>query len=265
MSFVMRTALISMVVAAMGFGADFTESFRSSQPLRSGETLTVANVNGTVDITGWDRETVDLDAVKHADSQSLLSQIRIEVRATAGGLSIRTVVPEHHSGNMGARLVLKVPRHVNLASVSSSNGAMRVSGVEGVATLSTSNGAIHADVSGGRFRADTSNGAIEANLRHQDSREPIVLDTSNGRISLTLDGSAVPDIRANTSNSEIELRLPASANARLEASTSNSGIFSDFEVTTRSLSKDSLRGTIGSGGPLLKLDTSNGAIHVRRN
>lgn len=265
MSPILKIAAISMAVAALSAGADFTESFRSSQPLRSGGTLTVKNVNGPVEITTWDQETVDIDAVKQADSRDLLNSIKIEVRATADGVSIRTIVPEHHHGSAGARMVLKVPRRVNLEDISSSNGSIRVSGVAGAARLSTSNGGIHADVSGGRFRADTSNGAIEATLREADTREPIVLDTSNGRISLTLDAASVPEIRADTSNSAIDIHLPASANARLEASTSNSGIFSDFEVTTRSLSKDSLEGTIGSGGPLLKLDTSNGAIHVLRN
>jgi DUF4097 and DUF4098 domain-containing protein YvlB len=266
MRFAFKTALISLALASMGLSAaDFTENFHASEPLPAGGALTVRNVNGSVEITVWDQDTVDVNAVKEADSQARLNEIRIEVQRTGDGVSVRTVVPEHRNGNMGARLVLKVPRRVNLRDVSSSNGAIRVSGVEGAAKLSTSNGAIRADVTGGSFSAATSNGSIEANLRRSDSREPVVLDTSNGRISLRLDAETVPEIRADTSNSSIELHLPASTGARLEASTSNGGIFSDFDVTTRSMSKDRLNGTIGAGGPLLKLGTSNGAIRVLRN
>ncbi|MGH9592581.1 MAG: hypothetical protein ACRD5L_05780, partial [Bryobacteraceae bacterium] len=97
----LRIAAVSLAVAALGAGADFTENFRSSQPLRSGGTLTVKNVNGPVEITAWDRESVDIDAVKQADSRDLLNSVRIEVQTTGDGVSIRTIVPEHHHGSAG--------------------------------------------------------------------------------------------------------------------------------------------------------------------
>ncbi|MCC6366797.1 MAG: hypothetical protein IT165_25025, partial [Bryobacterales bacterium] len=54
-------------------------------------------------------------------------------------------------------------------------------------------------------------------------------------------------------------------NARLKASTSNSSINSEFDLTVHgSLSKNRLDGTIGSGGPLINLSSSNGAIRIQK-
>jgi hypothetical protein len=49
------------------------------------------------------------------------------------------------------------------------------------------------------------------------------------------------------------------------ARTSNASISSDFDVSSRGFGdKHHLEGTIGSGGPVLDLSTSNGSIKVVR-
>jgi hypothetical protein len=52
-------------------------------------------------------------------------------------------------------------------------------------------------------------------------------------------------------------------NARLSAHTSNSSIETDFEIRAQGeLSKNRLEGVLGSGGPLIDLNTSNGSIRL---
>jgi hypothetical protein len=52
-------------------------------------------------------------------------------------------------------------------------------------------------------------------------------------------------------------------NARLSAATSNASISSDFEMRMRGeISKHHIEGTLGSGGPLIDLSTSNGQIRI---
>jgi hypothetical protein len=59
--------------------------------------------------------------------------------------------------------------------------------------------------------------------------------------------------------------LPADANARVSARTSNSSIASDFEVRMQgSFNKNYMDATIGTGGPLIDLTTSNGSIRLLR-
>jgi DUF4097 and DUF4098 domain-containing protein YvlB len=95
-----------------------------------------------------------------------------------------------------------------------------------------------------------------------DSR-PVRLESSNGHIELTMD--AAREVHADTSNSSITVRMPNSAGATLRAHTSNASITSDFDVSVHgAVSKHRLDGTIGSGGPLLDLGTSNGGIKLLR-
>ena len=60
------------------------------------------------------------------------------------------------------------------------------------------------------------------------------------------------------------VRLPAGVSADVKASTSNGSITSDFELTTRTISKTKLDGRIGNGGPLIEVSTSNGSIRLMR-
>ena len=72
-------------------------------------------------------------------------------------------------------------------------------------------------------------------------------------------------MRAHTNNSNITVRLPGQVNARVSARTSNGSVSSDFELRVQGeFSKHSMEGTIGSGGPLLDLSTSNSSIRLLR-
>jgi DUF4097 and DUF4098 domain-containing protein YvlB len=256
------------------------------------------NANGSVEISGWDKNTVDIDGTKYAGTEDRLKTIRIDISESAGSIVIRTnLAPGWH--NAGARYIIRVPRRADLQNIATSNGPIRVENIEGTVRLKTSNGTIHAagirglldahssngtlevadvngdttlrtsngsiraDVRKGIFEATTSNGSITARLLEADS-QPVRLESSNGRIDLTMD--AAREVHADTSNSSITVRMPSSAGANVRAHTTNSSIDTDFDVSVHGgmLSKHRLEGTIGPGGPLLDLGTSNGSIKLLR-
>lgn len=284
---------------AGGSSDRYTEDFHYSYPLKPGGHITLENFNGSVEISGWDQNTVDVSGTKYAATVALRDAIKIEIQPSADSVYIRTIRPFERRGNMGARYVLKVPRQVQLDRITSSNGPIRVNDVDGgarlktsnggirvanlkgsldgatsngsieaqnidgSATLKTSNGRVHADAVRGALDAATSNGGINVQLAKADSGRPIRLETSNASIELALDAFNQNDIHASTSNGGITLRLPDSLNAQLRANTSNSSISTDFEVRTHgAMAKHHLEGTIGAGGPLLDLSTSNGGIKL---
>jgi DUF4097 and DUF4098 domain-containing protein YvlB len=269
--------------------------------LKPGGRISVENLNGSIEISGWDQDTVEISGVKYAGTPELLKALKIDVVEGPDSVHIRTIRPSERRGNLGAKYVIKVPRKTELERITSSNGAIRVSDTEAPARLRTSNGAIHAtnlkgnldaqtsnggievlDLEGsanlrssngrihgegvhGAFEASTSNGGINVHLAKADSGRPIKLDTSNGSIDLTLDSANQNDVIASTSNAGITVRMPPSIAARVKAHTSNASISSDFDVQVQgTISKHSLEGTIGSGGPLLDLSTSNGGIRLQK-
>ncbi|HEY6346696.1 MAG TPA: DUF4097 family beta strand repeat-containing protein [Bryobacteraceae bacterium] len=233
------------------------EDFHYSYPLNAGGRIEVENQNGPIDISGWDQNTVDISGTKYANRPERLRELRIEVTNRPNSVSVRTIPPSDHWGNAGVRYSIRVPRRAELERIVSSNGPISVDSIDGSVRLHTSNGRIHGSGITGALDAETSNGQIALT----DLGGSATVHTSNGAVELSFD--SVREVRAGTSNGGITLRLPAGAGASVHARTSNSSISSDFDVTAHGfLSRHSLEGSIGSGGPLLDLSTSNGSIRI---
>jgi hypothetical protein len=260
-----------------GDSSRYHEDFHYNYPLKSGGRVSVESFNGSIEISAWDQETVDISGTRYARSQEALSEVRVDVDHSTDAVSVRATRPTMRNGNFGARFVMKVPRSAVLDRIVSSNGTIRVTDAAGPARLHTSNGAINVQSLKGELHAETSNGTVELTdvdgpvtahssngaIRGKGLRAAVDVSTSNGSIDLAFESGPVPSIRASSSNSAITLRLPARVDARISASTSNASITSDFEMMTRGeISKHRLDGTLGSGGPLIDLRTSNGSIRI---
>ncbi len=70
------------------------------------------------------------------------------------------------------------------------------------------------------------------------------------------------NLEFTTMTGDVTVTIPAATNARVQASVMSGSITSDFALTQGSPRDRS--GTIGGGGPLLKLSTMNGDIALRR-
>jgi len=279
----------------------YREDFHSTHPLNSGGAVTIETFNGSIELRGWEQDSVEVNGTKSASAKSALDAIKIEVNATPGSVRIRAVRPPDFHRNMGVRFSVRVPRKALLDLISTSNGKIQVEDVEGNArlhtsnggvrvtrikgeveartsngtieaqevegnvNLRTSNGAIRAETTHGSFEGTTSNGSITARLNDPAMNWPVQAESSNGHIDLTVDAKQMPEIRASTSNSFILLRVPASANARVRAATSHSSVTSDFGGLQSGDDRrrhSELHGTIGSGGSLIDLTSSNGSIKI---
>ncbi|NUN03724.1 MAG: hypothetical protein HUU41_21660 [Bryobacteraceae bacterium] len=281
----------------------FREDFDYSYEFKPGGSLSVENMNGGVEVSAWDQNTVEISGTKYAASQELLNAMKVDVVVSGSAIRVRTVRPSGHRGSMGARYAIRVPARIELERVTSSNGGIRVEGIEGRARLitsngevsalrfkgdleaktsnspvtltdfngsavvATSNGSINADRVVGFFDASTSNARIQAHMKALDPQRPVKLVTSNAPVLLMLDSFNGNEIHASTSNAGVTLRLPSSVRAEIRASTSNSSISSDFDVMTKAggkTSKTRLEGEIGGGGPLIQVSTSNGPIRIEK-
>ena len=277
----------------------YHEDFHYSYPLKAGGRLSVEGFNGSVEVSVWDQETVDISGTKYARTQEDTHDLKIEVDHSADSVSIRAVRPSMRRGNYGAKFAIKVPRGVVLDHLTTSNGAIRTSDGAGPARLKTSNGHVEVRRLKGPLNAETSNGPVElqdidgavevrtsnGHIRAEGIRGALdattsnssihaMLDkvdgavrvqSSNGGIDLTLPPNTQSAVRAHTSNSGITLHLPGEVNARLSAGTSNASISSDFEMRMRGeISKHHIEGSIGNGGPLIDLSTSNGQIRIMK-
>jgi hypothetical protein len=277
----------------------YREDFHSTHPLSAGGAVSVEVFNGSIELAGWEQNSVEVNGTKYASSKSALDQLKVDISSTPNSVRIRAVRPSDLHRHMGVRLSIRLPHKALLDLVSTSNGKIqledfdgharlhtsnggiriiRVKGdveartsngtieaqdMDGNATFHTSNGSIRAEVGHGYLEAVTSNGSINARLSDPASAWPVRAESSNGHIELTVEGK-VPEIRASTSNSSIVLRLPASANARVRARTSHASVSSEFDELESEGSRrhSEMHGTLGTGGPLLELASSNGSIKI---
>ncbi len=287
-------------IGDFGDSEAFKEDFHSTYPLTGGS-VSVETFNGSIELMGWEQNSVEVNATKYASTKSALDSIKIDVNASTGSVRVRAVRPSDMYRHVGTRFTLRVPRKTFLELISTSNGHVRVEdvdgrarlrtsngairisrikgevdartsngtietdGLEGNASLHTSNGSIRAEATHGSFEAGTSNGSINVRLIDPATNWPVRVESSNGRIELTLQAKQLPEVRASTSNSSITLRLPAFANARVRAHTSHSSVSSEFEdlhYDESRRNKSEMNGTIGSGGSLIDLSSSNGSIKI---
>src|SRR5713226_1865969 len=92
----------------------YTADFHYSYPLKSGGRVSVESFNGSVEITSWSQDSVDISGVKYAATSALLDAIKIDIVNSADSIHIRTVRPSERRGNMGAKYIIKVPRKTEL-------------------------------------------------------------------------------------------------------------------------------------------------------
>jgi len=285
----MRANLLIPVLAAASLGltgcyiGDFDggmryhSDFHYSFPLSASGTVNVESFNGSIEITGWDENTVEIDGSKWGPTQQTADSLRIDTDHTPDSISIRAVRPAEWRSNLGARFEIKIPRGARLDRVVTSNGRIQAEDGAGPARMRTSNGGIRVQNLRGDLEAQTSNGPVEligvdgttflhtsnGRIHAQRLGGGVDATTSNGSIELELPAKLTDNVKAHTSNGGITVRLPELAGARLVAQTSNSSIQSDFDVRMAGeLNKHHLEGVIGNGGPLIDLSTSNGAIRI---
>jgi DUF4097 and DUF4098 domain-containing protein YvlB len=277
----------------------YREDFQYSYDLRPGGRLSLENFNGPVEILSWEKNVVQVTGAKFAGREENLKAIRIDIKAGADSIDIRTVRPSDNRGNMGARYFIRVPRDVELALVHNSNAQIRVEDIRGNARLETSNAPVRLRGLTGRLDVRTSNGSIEcdaiegdvilrtsnASVRADGIRgavqatssnggiriggftpaegQPLRFQSSNGPIDVTFNEWLGNPVQASTSNGPITLRLPADARADIKAGTTNAAITSDLDVSMRgSVSKTHMDGTLNGGGPVIDLSTSNAPIRL---
>lgn len=240
-------ALVAVILAPSAYAANgnnVTEEFHKTVPLNATGRVSLENVNGNVEITGWDKNEVQIDAVKSARDQQRLDEAKIEVEGSGDAVHIRTRYPEGHTNNNPASVhyTLHVPAGAQLDKINLVNGSLEVSQVQGEVNANLVNGKLKAHDLAGRVDLSTVNGSND------------VAFSSLANVS---------EVRISAVNGSINLVLPASPNANVSASTTNGSIKSDFPMQMESgFVGRHMTGTLGSGGTRIELSNVNGSTHI---
>ena len=235
-------ALLALLIALPAY-AEVTQEFHRTLPLTADGRVSLNNINGDVEITGWSRSEVQIDAVKSAQDQQRLDNIRINVENSSNSVEIETKYPEHTNNNPGSvRYTLHVPQNARIDKINLVNGSLTIQKLSGEVNANLVNGKVRASDLEGTADLATVNGTLEANYASLNNVHEIKLGSVNGRVNLL---------------------LPQSPNADVRASVVNGSISTDFPLTVKGhFVGKSMSGTLGSGGVQIELNNVNGSIHL---
>jgi hypothetical protein len=252
---VQQTKIIGNLVTTDEFHQDFSQTL----PLTANGRLSLDNVNGRIEIVGWDRNEVVIKALKHGKTRESVEAAKITINSSPDEIRIHTEQPSSMTGFPWSWLWLKdskrndgmvdyaiqVPQNARLKNISSVNGRIMIEDVSGNIEASTVNGQTQVKDATGDLKLSTVNGRIEAELASLGGSQSVSLNTVNGHIEAT---------------------LPVNANAEVSASTINGSVSSEFPslVVKKELVGRNLKGTLGNGGARVKANTVNGGISFRK-
>jgi len=202
--------------------------------------------NGGVAVEGWDRDSVlvrariQAQAPTEAEAREVADRIRI---ATSGGTISADGPASRRGASWSVSYDIFVPRNSDLA-VETTNGPISVEAVNGRMELDAENGPISLSSVSGDVRARASNG-------------PLAVDLTGTR----WEGRGLD---AETTNGPVELTLPERYSARLETGTVNGPMNIDFPITLQGRIGKRISTDLGSGGPPIRVVTTNGPVIIRR-
>jgi hypothetical protein len=249
-SFYLRTGiygafLLVTIIGLCGQSYAYDETFHRVYPLTAGGSFVLENVNGSVHVDGWDRDEVEVSAVKTSTNESRdMQQVKIEVdNSKPGQIAVHTLYPKGEGAEVAVEYHVHVPYRVLLGSIGTVNGSVIVRGVEGGGELRSVNGNVEVSNSSGRFSEKTTNGDIRLELHELLEGGPMNLETVNGSVLVG---------------------LPASARADLKVLSMNGNVYSELRVPRISgaLTPHAFKAKLGNGGGEISVRTVNGGIRL---
>jgi hypothetical protein len=236
--------------------------------------LVVDNINGEINVVGYDGDTIELVAHKEikAESRDKIEEakleVKLEIKEENNKIILYVDAPWRSRDGVNYRgwhyygydvmydFDLKVPHRISLYLKTVNHGKVLVRSVEG------------------EFEVNNVNAGIEMS----DIIGPAVVRTVNGPIKVSFTSNPAAECCFKTVNGKIEVVLHDGLNADMKLKTFNGKVYTDFDVSSlprddRTVEErkgsrriyrrgDSYTGRVGKGGPEFSFDTLNGSIYV---
>lgn len=272
-------------------GAQGPQASQSGSPaqdvqVRRGTRLEVSNFLGDVKITGWDRDTVHLDADSYREP--------IDIRIVGSAIIIR---PPSRMVSRQRDVSLTIPSWmaINVTGVMSdvtiegADSEISVETIRGDITLRGGSGFVSAKSFQGHVTIEKAKGRIEAEgvnqgVRLVDVSGDIAVGTVNGSVTLERVDTANLDVssvngsisydgpikdkgmyRLTTHNGTVGLAIPEKANATIRVRTYGGSFRSTFPVKIDEENRQNrFTLALGDGSARVELESFNGSIALVR-
>ena len=241
--------------------------------------------DGTFSDDGWTRESRDEVEIRDSGSglqafADLIVRVprgqKIDLYLGAGRVEVANVEGDILV-DVGAAEVDVSGTRGNL-TLDTGSGRVAVRDASGSLNIDTGSGGVTIDrVKGDVLNLDSGSGGVQASdievrdldvdvgsggLRvYRTKATNIKVDAGSGGVNLEL-VSPVENLEVETGSGGATIRLPATTGAELEAETGSGGFSTDFEITTRRVSRNHVVGRIGDGKGRIRLEAGSGSIRL---
>jgi hypothetical protein len=257
----------ALVLAALfpAVAAAQRADFRWAGRLAPGKTVEVKGIQGAISAVAASGTEVEVLAMKHGDADDT-ADVEIRVVEHEGGVTICAVYPGGDWGRHG-----RSRRHNDCRPGDEDDQSVDNNDVEvefsvrlpaGVKLVARSvDGDIEATHLASDVDAETVDGSITIS-----TTGAVQAQTVDGDIRVVLEkGGWTSPLEFRTTDGDITVDFPAAGSAVVRAQTVDGEIKSDFPLTLEErMTRKRLTGTIGRGGPELRLTTVDGTIRLRK-
>jgi DUF4097 and DUF4098 domain-containing protein YvlB len=230
-------------------GVEAKDTWTRTYKVKEGATLELREPNGRIRVEAGSSDEVVVNATRvvkgpsEEAAKAALAEITIKEVATADRVEI-------DSSASAAGISFRLSRHVDYDIKMPRTGQL---------TIKSANGEITVKAIAGFVKIEADNGDIELT----GVEKGVDVNTVNGRVRVELASVGDGGVRCKTVNGQIILTVPAAAKANIEAHVTNGIVHTEnLNVQSTASSQRRLDGTIGGGGPEIRLDTTNGEVRI---
>jgi len=224
------------------------DEFHKTVLFEPGGTFSLTNFDGNIEITGWEKEEVEVYAEKFVD-RPMQSRIRflwkdrsvpkVNFENYDDFIKVSTRAPSKEGALVD--YFIHVPRSIHLEDIIARSGRIFISDLYGSAFAELADGDIEVENFSGSLTASVTHGSITAALYDMKNGDEVILKCREGNVTVFLQEGIHAFLRAEAPNGQIADEF------QLERKNEN---FIDTQI--------------GEGGAEIRITALNGNIRINR-
>jgi hypothetical protein len=240
-------AILALACSAALSAADYKDVDRTL-PLPANGLLDIETHKGSLHVSTWDRQDVEIHARIEAEPGTLMDRRRfdatdVHIDSTADSVHIKTYYPDFNDSgdNPEVRYTIRMPKTARL-TIRDHRSDIDVAGLQGALNLTTHRGTAHLQGLSGALHLDTHRGDIQVDFA-----------------SFTA-ASSIANYRGT-----IEISMPKATRFDVQSNSGRRGsVETDFSMVTTVSGRDhGVHGKVNGGGPSLHIETERGEVRLR--
>lgn len=176
----------------------------NTYPLTDESVFSIQNINGPVEIEGWDSDEAEVKIIKRGGSESARGNLPIRITQGAHNLAFRTP-PESLAGVEEVRYEVRLPHKLREIEIKSVNSNVSISDVSATVSIIVQRGNITLDDVAGTVNTKTTKGNTSVTFEDVSPNAPQVYNGIHGNIEVDFPDEINTEVKAETIDGDIEV------------------------------------------------------------